>query len=137
MGDSEEMGVGWSVVLGELGRSGRRFESGRTRTCRGEGLGRREPPTLEGFHPTRTYPGGKLSFGEMEPVNLSNSKKKSALHGSGFEIAGAVARLRRGGSVNRAGRRSALLGFLTAAYANSSRGGRNGADTSRTGSDRA
>jgi len=70
-------------------------------------------------------------------MNLSNSKKKSALHGSGFEVTATVARLRRGGSVNRAGRRSALLGFLTAAYANTSRGGRNGSDAGRSGSDRA
>jgi len=71
-------------------------------------------------------------------MNLSNSKKKSALHGSGFEVAGTVARLRRGGAaVNRAGRRSALLGMLTAAYANTTRGGRTGGDTSRNGSDRA
>lgn len=43
---------------------------------------------------------------------------------AGFEWAGAVARVRRGGKSTRAGRRSALLGALTAAYANSSRGPR-------------
>ncbi|MDG3003122.1 hypothetical protein [Paludisphaera mucosa] len=51
-----------------------------------------------------------------------NCKKPAAQ--TGFEWAGAVARVRRGGKSARAGRRAALLGALTAAYANSSRNGR-------------
>jgi hypothetical protein len=53
------------------------------------------------------------------------SKKTAPLH-AGFEWAGAVARVRRGGKSSRTGRRAALLGMLTASYANSSRGGRIG-----------
>jgi hypothetical protein len=56
-------------------------------------------------------------------MNESKSKKNAPLH-EGFEWAGAVARVRRGARSSRAGRRSALLGMLTAAYVNSSRGGR-------------
>jgi hypothetical protein len=56
-------------------------------------------------------------------MSVSNSKKTAPLH-SGFEWAGTVARIRRGGKSSRAGRRSALLGMLTSVYANSSRGGR-------------
>jgi len=52
---------------------------------------------------------------------------------AGFEWAGAVARVRRGGKSTRASRRAALLGMLTATYANSSRGGRIG---DRSGSER-
>ncbi len=66
-------------------------------------------------------------------MSASNPKKSAPLH-SGFEWAGTVARIRRGGNSARSGRRSALLGVLTAVYANSSRGGRT-ADT-RSGSDR-
>ena len=51
--------------------------------------------------------------------------KKSTAATTGFEWAGAVARVRRGAASARAGRRAALLGALTAAYANSSRNGRN------------
>jgi hypothetical protein len=58
-------------------------------------------------------------------MNESKSKKNAPVH-DGFEWAGAVARVRRGVRSNRAGRRAALLGMLTAAYANSSRGGRIG-----------
>jgi hypothetical protein len=55
-------------------------------------------------------------------MSLANSKKNAApLHG-GFEWAGVVARVRRGGGSSRSGRRSALLGVLTSVYANSSRG---------------
>ncbi len=67
-------------------------------------------------------------------MSASNPKKTAPLH-SGFEWAGTVARIRRGGNSSRSGRRSALLGVLTAVYANSSRGGRP-ADN-RSGSDRA
>jgi len=66
-------------------------------------------------------------------MSSSNPKKTAPLH-SGFEWAGTVARIRRGGKSSRAGRRSALLGVLTAAYANSTRGGRAG--ETRSGSDR-
>ena len=50
-------------------------------------------------------------------MNESNTKKNAPLH-DGFEWAGAVARVRRGGRSGRAGRRAALLSMLTAAYAN-------------------
>lgn len=52
------------------------------------------------------------------------NSKKVAPASSGFEWAGAVARIRRGGGSSRSGRRSALLSVLTSVYANSSRGGR-------------
>jgi hypothetical protein len=65
-------------------------------------------------------------------MSESKTKKSAPLH-SGFEWAGAVARVRRGGKSTRAGRRAALLGMLTATYANSSRGGRMG---DRSGSER-
>lgn len=54
-------------------------------------------------------------------MSLANSKKNAPLH-AGFEWAGVVARVRRGGGSSRSGRRSALLGVLTSVYANSSRG---------------
>jgi hypothetical protein len=60
---------------------------------------------------------------EQCSMNESKSKKTAPLH-DGFEWAGAVARVRRGTRSNRAGRRTALLSMLTAAYVNSSRGGR-------------
>jgi hypothetical protein len=66
-------------------------------------------------------------------------KSKNPLQHSGFEYMGAVARIRRSGGTSRAGRRSALLGLLTAAYANSSRNGNaSGGRTPepRTGGDR-
>jgi hypothetical protein len=56
-----------------------------------------------------------------------SSSKKTASTQPGFEWAGAVARVRRGGQSGRSARRAALLGALTAAYANTSRNGR-GAD---------
>ena len=68
-------------------------------------------------------------------MSVANSKKTAPVH-SGFEWAGAAARIRRGLGSSRAGRRSALLGMLTAAYANSSRGSRPATDA-RVGSDRA
>ena len=54
-------------------------------------------------------------------MSESKSKKSAPVH-AGFEWAGAVARVRRGGKSTRAGRRAALLGMLTASYANSTRG---------------
>src|SRR6516162_8149067 len=57
------------------------------------------------------------------------SKKLAPLH-DGFEWAGAVARVRRGVRSTCAGRRTALLGMLTAAYVNASRTGRIGDRTS-------
>jgi hypothetical protein len=60
---------------------------------------------------------------EQCSMSESKSKKTAPLH-DGFEWAGAVARVRRGVRSNRAGRRTALLSMLTAAYVNSSRGGR-------------
>jgi hypothetical protein len=65
-------------------------------------------------------------------MNESKSKKIAPLH-AGFEWAGAVARVRRGGRPGRAGRRAALLNMLSAAYVNSSRAGRIG---DRTGGER-
>ena len=66
-------------------------------------------------------------------MSSSHTKNASPLH-TGFEWAGTVARIRRGGKSSRAGRRSALLGVLTSVYANASRGGRTG--ETRSGSDR-
>jgi hypothetical protein len=66
-------------------------------------------------------------------MSESNSKRTAPLH-SGFEWAGTVARIRRGGKSSRAGRRAALLGVLTSAYVNSSRGRR--ATDARNGTDR-
>jgi len=57
-------------------------------------------------------------------MSVANSKKTAPLPNSGYEWAGAVARMRRGGGSGRLGRRSALLGVLTSVYANSSRGTR-------------
>jgi hypothetical protein len=56
-------------------------------------------------------------------MNDSKSKKNTPVH-DGFVYAGAVARVCRGVRSSRAGRRTALLNMLTAAYVNSSRGGR-------------
>ena len=66
-------------------------------------------------------------------MSESNSKQNATGH-TGFEWAGTVARIRRGGKSMRAGRRSALLSVLTSAYVNSSRGGRTG--ETRSGTDR-
>ena len=65
-------------------------------------------------------------------MSEESSKKSAPVH-TGFEWAGAVARVRRGGKSTRAGRRAALLGMLTASYANTSRGGRS---TDRQGTER-
>lgn len=67
-------------------------------------------------------------------MSESNSKRNVPVH-SGFEWAGTVARIRRGGKSSRAGRRSALLGVLTSVYVNNARGGRS--TDPRTGTDRA
>ena len=56
-------------------------------------------------------------------MSESVTKRNAPVH-SGFEWAGTVARMRRGAKTTRAGRRSALLGMLTSAYVNSTRGGR-------------
>jgi len=58
-------------------------------------------------------------------MSVANSKKSAPLH-TDFQWAGLAARVRRGGGSNRSGRRSALLGVLTSAYANSTRGTRAG-----------
>jgi hypothetical protein len=71
---------------------------------------------------------------------VAQSKKSGSLSHNGFEWAGTVARIRRSGGSTRAGRRSALLGMLTASYANSTRssGTRTaGGDTRNNGADRA
>ena len=71
--------------------------------------------------------------------NLSMSESncpKNAIHHNGFEWAGTVARIRRGGKSMRSGRRSALLSMLTSTYVNTSRTGARSADTRGT-SDRA
>jgi hypothetical protein len=67
-------------------------------------------------------------------MSEQNSKRNPIAH-NGFEWAGAVARVRRGGQSPRSGRRSALLSMLTSAYVNSSRG--RTASEGRSGSDRA
>ena len=66
-------------------------------------------------------------------MSEANSKRTTA-GPTGFEWAGTVARIRRGGKSMRSGRRSALLGVLTSAYVNSSRGTR--ATENRGGTDR-
>ena len=65
---------------------------------------------------------------------MAQSKKSGSLSHNGFEWAGTVARIRRSGGSSRAGRRSALLGMLTATYANSSRSSSNSNNGSRTAS---
>jgi hypothetical protein len=74
-------------------------------------------------------------------MSVANSKK-AATSTQHAALAGAMARLRRGGVSSRSGRRSALLGVLTSMYANSSRGqgvapGRPNVETRSGGSDRA
>ena len=76
--------------------------------------------------------GSRFSLWGSCSMNEAKSKKNAPLH-EGFEWAGAVARVRRGAHSSRAGRRAALLGMLTAAYVNSSRGART---TDRTGGER-
>jgi len=76
--------------------------------------------------------GSRFSLWGLCLMNEPKSKKIAPLH-EGFEWAGAVARVRRGGRTGRPGRRTALLSMLTAAYANSSRGTRT---TDRTGAER-
>lgn len=61
-------------------------------------------------------------------MSVVNSKKKTAPTHNGYEWAGAMARIRRGGVSARSGRRSLLLGALTASYANSGRTGRRSAE---------
>jgi hypothetical protein len=65
-------------------------------------------------------------------MSLANTKKSVGLHTS-FEVAGAMARIRRGGLSARGGRRAALLSVLTSAYANNSR---NGSNRGANGTDR-
>ena len=67
-------------------------------------------------------------------MSSSTSQRNTPVH-SGFEWAGTVARIRRGGKSLRAGRRSALLSMLTSAYGNTSRGGTRSSET--RGTDRA
>jgi hypothetical protein len=69
-------------------------------------------------------------------MSVANSKKAPALQHTGFEWAGAVARMRRSGGTTRTGRRSALLGMLTASYANSSRSSGRSENRSTSGADR-
>ena len=61
-------------------------------------------------------------------MSSSSSQRNTPVH-SGFEWAGTVARIRRGGKSSRAGRRSALLSMLTSAYGNSSRTGTRSSET--------
>jgi hypothetical protein len=61
--------------------------------------------------------------GASIPMNETKAKKAAPVH-SGFEWAGAMARVRRGSKSVRAGRRGALLSMLTSAYVNSNRAGR-------------
>lgn len=51
----------------------------------------------------------------------SFSQRNASTHAT-LEWSGVAARIRRGGKSVRAGRRSALLSVITAAYANASRG---------------
>jgi hypothetical protein len=67
-------------------------------------------------------------------MSVANSKKSQPLHT--YQFAGAVARVRRGGGSFRSGRRAALLGILTSAYANSNRGPRPAEPRGATTTDR-
>ncbi len=69
-------------------------------------------------------------------MSVANSKKKTAPTHSGFEWAGAMARIRRGGASARSGRRSVLLGVLTSSYANTGRNGRRSSEPRAAGSER-
>lgn len=72
-------------------------------------------------------------------MSESNAKRPSAASATahaGFEWAGTVARIRRGGKSVRNGRRAALLAVLSSAYSNAGRGGRTAGDA-RAASDRA
>ena len=69
----------------------------------------------------------------MNVLNFKNAKAKATPTAIDFQWAGTVARIRRGGGSTRTGRRSALLGMLTSAYANSSRGARPAAPEPKTG----
>jgi hypothetical protein len=74
-------------------------------------------------------------------MSVANSKKATT-SAQNAALAGAVARMRRGGGSSRNGRRSALLGVLTSMYANTSRGqgnapARPAAEPRNAGSDRA
>jgi membrane protease YdiL (CAAX protease family) len=92
------------------------------------------PPSQGWERRTRGGRGTARPLGSPRLMSAANSKKSPLQH-SGFEWAGAVARIRRSGGTTRSGRRSALLGILTQVYANSSRGARS--SDSRNGSDRA
>lgn len=69
-------------------------------------------------------------------MSAANSRKSSPLQGTGFEWAGAAARIRRAGGTSRAGRRSALLSVLSSVYANHSRGTRTNETRTNNGADR-
>ncbi len=75
----------------------------------------------------------KRLLGGLFSMSMVNSKK-AAVAQAGYDWAGAVARIRRGGVSSRAGRRSVLLGMLTSTYANTTRRDANG--DPRSGSDR-
>lgn len=57
-------------------------------------------------------------------MSVAKSGKNASKSNTGMAWAGAVARARRSGGTSRAGRRAALLGMLSASYANTSREGR-------------
>lgn len=65
--------------------------------------------------------GSRRASGASASMNRTNSQKAepSPLD---FQWTGTLARVRRAGGSARSGRRSALLGLLTSAYANSNRG---------------
>ncbi len=69
-------------------------------------------------------------------MNVANSKKNVPAH-TGFEWAGAMARLQRRGVSSRSGRRSLLLGVLSASQVGNGRIGRRAAEgRSTTNTDR-
>lgn len=68
-------------------------------------------------------------------MNLANLKKTPASH-SGFEWAGAMARIRRRGVTTRGGRRSLLIGALTASSPKDGRTARSGEGRSVPNADR-
>jgi hypothetical protein len=60
-------------------------------------------------------------------MNVANSKKSAPVH-TGFEWAGAMARIQRRGVITRSGRRSLLLGVLSASQASNGRATRRAAE---------
>lgn len=71
---------------------------------------------------------GQELWSDKKTMSVVKSKKNVSMPSTGMAWAGAVARMRRSGGTSRAGRRAALLGMLSASYANTSRDGRRTAE---------